>query len=129
MAAPKNGKRVLAIDDDRLARDVYRTLLEAAGFEVVSASEGNEGLNLFRKSKFDCVILDIFMPGMSGLDLIEELDPENSKVPIVAVSGASDHTGTNPLHLAITLGAARTLTKDFEHEDLVKAVKELTGVA
>ncbi|HEU4393969.1 MAG TPA: response regulator [Planctomycetota bacterium] len=126
--AKSNGKRVLAIDDDGLARDIYRSILEEQGFEVVAAADGRSGIDLFRKQKFDCVILDIYMPGMSGLDVIEELDPDTSKVPIIAVSGGSGK-GDPPLHLASTLGAVRSFRKDFEHADLVKAVQELTGIA
>ena len=84
-----NGKRVLTIDDDGLARDIYRSILEEQGFEVVGAADGKSGIELFRKQKFDCVIVDIYMPGMSGLDVIEELDPESTKVPVIAVSGGS----------------------------------------
>lgn len=127
MATQKNGKSVLAIDDDPMARDIYRSILEGAGFDFASAPDGKAGLALFRARKFDCVILDIYMPGLSGLDLIEELDPEKSKIPIIAVSGASGDKRTGPLHLATTLGAARTFSKDFEHEELVQAVRELTG--
>ena len=129
--APKkksNGKRVLAIDDDGLARDIYRSILEEQGFEVVGAADGKSGIELFRKQKFDCVIVDIYMPGMSGLDVLEELDPESTKVPVIAVSGGSGK-GDPPLHLASTLGAVRSFRKDFEHGELVKAVEELTGIA
>jgi len=130
MPEPKkrNGKRVLAIDDDGLARDIYRTILEETGFEVVGAADGKTGIELFRKQKFDCVILDIYMPGMSGLDVLEELDPESTKVPVIAISGGSGQ-GEPPLHLASTLGAVRSFRKDFDHGDLIRAVKELTGVA
>jgi FixJ family two-component response regulator len=67
------------------------------------------------------------MPGLSGLDVLETLDPESTKVPVIAISGGGGETGAHPLELAATLGAARSFLKDFEHADLVKAVKELTG--
>ena len=129
VAKTKNGKKVLVVDDDPLARDIYRNLLEADGFEVVDAPDGKSGLAAFRGTKFDCVILDIFMPGLSGLDVMEELDPDTNKVPIIAVSGAAEKTGSHPLELAGTLGAARSFDKGFGHEELMKAVRELTGVA
>jgi DNA-binding NtrC family response regulator len=123
----KNGKKVLAIDDDALARDIYRKILEDAGFEVSLAADGKSGIAAFKAGKFDCVILDIYMPGLSGLDVLETLDPESTKVPVIAISGGGGETGAHPLELAATLGAARSFLKDFEHADLVKAVKELTG--
>ncbi len=125
----KNGKKVLAIDDDPVARDIYKSILEDAGFSVEVAADGKAGLALFKTRKFDCVLLDIYMPGLSGLDVIEALDPEASKVPIIAISGGGGSTGAHPLLLASNLGAARSITKDFEHADLVKAVEELTGLA
>jgi CheY-like chemotaxis protein len=129
MPTKKNGKKVLAIDDDPLARDIYKSILEGAGFEVEVAVDGKSGLALYKARKFDCVIIDIFMPGLSGLDVIEALDPEASKVPVIAISGGGTATGAQPLLLASTLGAARSLTKDFEHADLIRTVKELTGLA
>jgi DNA-binding response OmpR family regulator len=128
MAQGKNGKRVLAIDDDGLALDIYRSILEEEGFEVVGARDGKSGIGLFRSQKFDCVILDIYMPGVSGLDVLEELDPETTRVPVIAISGSDKDSGSHSLHLASTLGAVRSFRKDFEHSELVKAVRELTGV-
>jgi DNA-binding response OmpR family regulator len=128
VAKTKNGKKVLVVDDDPLARDIYRNLLEADGFEVVDAPDGKSGLAAFRGARFDCVILDIYMPGLSGLDVMEELDPDTNTVPIIAVSGAGANTGSHPLELAGTLGAARSFDKGFGHEELMKAVRELTGV-
>lgn len=128
MAPAGNGKSVLVIDDDALAREIYRAILGEAGFEVVDAADGRAGLDLFRTRKFDCVILDIYMPGLTGLDVIDVLDPDTTKVPIIAVSGGGTQTGAHPLALAASLGAARTFGKDFEHEVLVRAVRELTGV-
>ena len=127
MPKGRNGKRILAIDDDGLALDIYRNLLEQEGYEVVGARDGTAGLELFRKGKFDCVILDIYMPGKSGLDVLEELDPETSRVPVIAISGSGKESGSNSLHLAATLGASRTLRKDFDHGEFLRAVQELTG--
>lgn len=128
MAAPKNGKSVLCIDDDPMARDIYRVLLEEAGFTVTLAPDGESGLAAFLKGRFDCVIVDIFMPGMSGLDVIEALEPEKKGVRILAISGGGNQSGAQPLRLAATLGAVRSMNKDFEHEDFVKAVRELSGL-
>jgi len=127
-AKKKNGKKVLAIDDDAMARDIYKEILEDAGFEVVTESDGKAGIARFKAGKFDCVILDVYMPGMSGLDVIEALDPDSMKVPIIVISGGGGGSGAHPLQLAATLGAVRSFGKDFAHADLIAAVKELTGV-
>jgi DNA-binding response OmpR family regulator len=123
----KTGKRILAIDDDPLARDIYEKILVDAGYDVVVAADGKAGVAAFKAGRFDCVILDIYMPGMSGLDVLEALDPDSTKVPVIAVSGGGGGSGAHPLELASTLGAARSFGKDFDHEEFLKAVKELTG--
>src|SRR5262245_36710870 len=103
MPEPRNGKTVLAIDDDPMARDIYRFILEGAGFAVVLAGDGKAGLEALRKTKVDALILDIFMPGMTGLDVIEALEKEKIEVPILAISGGGSQTGAQPLRLAATL--------------------------
>jgi DNA-binding response OmpR family regulator len=129
MAADKNGKIVLVIDDDPMARDLYRAILEADGFEVLDEGEGEKGLEVYKSTKVDCVILDIFMPGLSGLDLLEQLDPDTTGVPVIAVSGSGHAAGSSPLHLAETLGASKGFSKGFEHEELLGEVRKLTGLA
>ena len=126
MAAAKNGKSILVIDDDAMARDIYKAILEEAGFTVTLAQDGEAGLSACMRSRFDGVVVDIFMPGMSGIDVIKALQSEPRKTPILAVSGGQD--GSHPLQLATTLGAKKVLDKGFEHADFVAAVKELTGV-
>jgi CheY-like chemotaxis protein len=126
MDRQRNGKRVLVIDDDPLAREIYRTVLGSAGFEIVLAAEGEAGLARFREGGFHCVLLDIQMPGLSGLELLERIAPATSGVPVVAISATADPAEDGPLHRAEALGAARVFTKDFEHGDLVAAVRTLT---
>jgi len=120
-------KKVLVIDDDPLAREIYKAILTPSGFQVDGAGDGETGLEKFKAGNYDCVVVDIYMPGISGLDLIEQMDPETSGVPILAISGADTRGGGSALNLARTLGAAKVLPKSFEHQELIEAVMELTG--
>ncbi|MHC4820182.1 MAG: response regulator [Planctomycetota bacterium] len=120
-------KRILVVDDDSFARDLYRTLLEEAGYHVTEADDGDKGLAKFRAEKFDLVILDMYMPGMDGLDAIDEINPEESGVPVIAVSGSGADGGAGALRLAETLGATKTFDKSFEHDEFLAAVKEVLG--
>jgi DNA-binding response OmpR family regulator len=122
-------KRILVIDDDAMARSIFRSLLEEEGYGVSEAADGATGLRMFREGGWDLVVLDIFMPGLSGLDALQDMDPERSGVPVVVISGAGSATGADPLHLAMTLGASRSFSKDFEHGDFLAAVRELTAKA
>ena len=120
-------KRILLVDDDALARGYFRTLLLGEGYEVVEAADGREAVRLFKEAKVDCIVMDIFMPKMSGLDAILEMDPRSTGTPVIALSGGGGGTGADPLELARTLGASRTFSKPFEYAGFLAAVKELTG--
>lgn len=113
------------IDDDPLARDITRGLLEEAGYEVVDAQDGATGVKLFREQAFDLVVLDLFMPGLDGYETMQEMDPKATGVPLLVMSGRGLSTGAFPLHLAKTLGADETLSKSFEHEELLQKVRSL----
>ena len=81
-------KRVLIIDDDPDFSDVLRTILEKSGIEVQACAYGEEGLDLVRKNLPDLVILDVFMPGIHGLQALRQLrhDPQTARVPVIVVS-------------------------------------------
>jgi len=78
---------VLVIDDEAPVRAVIRSALHSADFEVMEASNGREGLALFRRRPPDLVIADIHMPELNGLDLIMELTREFLDVKVIAISG------------------------------------------
>jgi DNA-binding response OmpR family regulator len=120
-------KRVLIVDDDNLARGYFRTLLTDAGYEVVEALDGREAVRLYREKAVDLIVMDIFMPRMSGLDAILEIDPKAKGTPIIALSGGGAGTGSDPLELARSLGAARTFHKPFKYAEFLAAVEELVG--
>jgi len=118
-------KRVLLVDDDVMARGFFRTLLVDAGHEVVEAADGAEAVRLYRAGGIDLIVTDIYMPRMNGLDAIVEMDPKAQGVPVIALSGGRDGTGTDPLDLAESLGVARTFHKPFDYKKFLAAVAEL----
>ena len=118
--------RVLIIDDDVPTRDVLRQLLNREGYETVEACNGREGVQCSRAASIDVIILDMLLPGQTGLDVIRELRKVNPAVPIIAISGYG-HTGPlDFLRVAETCGAQRTFQKPFHLRDLLKAVHDLT---
>jgi CheY-like chemotaxis protein/signal transduction histidine kinase len=86
-AEPATG-HVLLIEDDDLERRRVAALLERAGYDLSLASSGDEGLNLLRDGRFDAVVLDLVMPGMSGLDVLRaaRADERLSSIPFVVLS-------------------------------------------
>jgi len=122
---------ILADDEPQLLA-FLRSSLAARWPELEILGEAPDGLaaiELFEARRPDVAFLDVRMPGLSGLDALEIMDPEHSGIPVIAVSGGGTSTGTDPLVLASTLGASRTFPKDFDYEDFVRAVDELAGVA
>ena len=79
-------KRILVIDDDFLTLDVLKRMLEIEGYEVVTALNGQEGIDIFHQSIIDLVITDLVMPVKDGLRTIMELRQEKPELPIIAIS-------------------------------------------
>lgn len=81
-------QRILIIEDDRLIKDAYVITLQNAGFEVEFAMTGEEGLEKMSSFLPDLLLLDIFLPKMSGFDVIDKLklDPILSKIPVIVLT-------------------------------------------
>ena len=117
---------ILVIDDEPLMTQLYQEILEQAGHEVLLASNGHEGLQLFRQRLVDLVITDVFMPVQDGLEVIMTLHGEKPNIPIIAITG---NGGSPFLTVAKQLGAQHTLAKPFTATDLIQAVQQLQGDA
>lgn len=118
-------KRILIIDDDTQFRQMLRQTLERAGYEVVEAADGNEGIKLFREAPTDLVITDIIMPGKEGIETIIELQREFPDVKIIAISGGGRIEAEEYLGFAKKLKVAGTFEKLFDREELLEAIEEL----
>jgi len=118
---------ILIIDDDNKVRGMLRQTLERAGYDVLDAPDGKEGINLYRKDPVDLVITDLIMPEKEGIETIIELKRDFPDVKIVAISGGGQIDSEEYLHMAEKLGAQRTFTKPFELKELLEAVRELIG--
>lgn len=116
---------ILIIDDDLKIREVLRQILEHAGYEVMEAPDGKEGIRLYRERQAELVITDIIMPKKEGLETITDLRIEFPEVKIIAISGGGLIGPETYLELAEVFGANRLLTKPFGHEELLEAVQDL----
>jgi len=112
----KKPEAILVIDDEEVMRDVLSSLLGQAGYEVVLAQDGPAGLALARQQDFDAVVLDLMLPEMSGLDVLEELkrlDPD--LVVLMITAYASLETAIT----AMRRGAFDYVAKPFKHEEVL----------
>ena len=119
--------RVLVIDDDPLVRATLRAILDSAGFEVVLASDGLDGVAEFKRRRADLVITDIVMPDMEGIETIRNIRELEPTVPILAISGGGRGVSIDYLRMAERLGATASLQKPFEADELIAAVDRCFG--
>ncbi len=108
-------KKILVIDDEPEIVKLVRAYLERAGFAVVSASEGQEALAVFRHERPNLVILDLNLPGMDGLDVCRALR-RNSDVPIIMLTARIEETDRL---IGLELGADDYVVKPFSPREIV----------
>jgi CheY-like chemotaxis protein len=124
---------ILIIDDDQAVRSATEIALAASGFDVVAVADGKSGLAEIAKQQFDVVIIDLFMPGMDGLESTKAIRKLSPRLPIIIVSGFM-FGGKCPemphfQELAEEAGAISTLYKPFRPKELLQAVQKALGVA
>jgi DNA-binding response OmpR family regulator len=120
-------KKILIIEDDQIVANVYRNKLTVEGYRAETAADGETGLKLLRTFKPQIVILDLMLPGISGVDVIKEIrkDIEFSKVPTVVFSNTYL---TNLIQEAWRAGANKCLSKSScTPKDIIDIVRGLIG--
>ena len=119
---------ILIVDDDTAVQITIRLILERAGHQVTVAGDGRKGLALFEAGEFDLLFLDIFMPGMDGLETMRHIRALRPAVPIIVISGRSltpeAHAEPDFLKMATKLGAVASLQKPFRPAALLAAVDD-----
>jgi len=121
----KDMARILIIDDDAQVLVTLRQLLKREGYEVVEASDGNEGIRLYRENPTDVIITDLLMPEKEGLETIMDLRKAFPDVKIIAMSGGRQFSPEDYLNMAKNLGAKYAFAKPIEKQKLLNAVQEL----
>jgi DNA-binding response OmpR family regulator len=112
---------VLVVEDDQTVRDVVRRYLEHAGMSVVEAADGRTGLALAHSGTPDLVVLDLMLPGMSGLDLCRELR-RSSTVPVVMLTALGEEADRVA---GLELGADDYIVKPFSPRELTLRVTRI----
>jgi FixJ family two-component response regulator len=110
---------VFVVDDDAAVRDAIRDLLESVGLRVESFASGREFLAASKTDTPSCLILDVRLPGQSGLDFQQELTAANINIPIVFITGHGDIPMTVQ---AMKAGAVDFLPKPFRDQELLDAI-------
>lgn len=124
MASPPEAKLVAIVDDDEFMRSALQGLLKAAGLPVQTFASAEEFLKSGQEQQTGCLIADIRMPGMSGLELQAKLNAEHCRIPTIFITA---HGDTNLRMQALRAGATEFLTKPFDDEILLQNVRAALG--
>ncbi len=119
-------KTILAVDDFASMRQMIKLTLRNAGYDVIEAGDGQEGLSRARSSTIHMILTDLNMPIMDGLTFIRELrkSPGFTGIPIVFVTTESDAEKKSQAKAA---GATAWITKPFQPDQLVTVAKKVLG--
>jgi DNA-binding NtrC family response regulator len=113
--------RILFIDDDRAGREVALFNLRKAGYEVTAASDGTEGLSAFAPEKFDLVVTDVKMPGISGIEVLRGIRAQAPDVPVLVITAFGNvETAVE----AMKEGAYDFIGKPFHRDQLLLSVEK-----
>jgi CheY-like chemotaxis protein len=115
---------VLVVDDNRVIRQLIRVNLELEGFEVVTAADGAECLDVVHRVCPDLITLDVVMPRLDGLRTAARLraDPRTSRLPLAIISACTQYE----VDSGLAAGVDAFLAKPFEPAELVRLVRQLT---
>jgi CheY-like chemotaxis protein len=117
--------KILIVEDDPLMSRMYQKIFAFEGYEVEAAADGAEGIEKIRASKPSLVLLDIMMPEMNGLQVLDKLkaDPETQKIPVIMLTNLA---GQQDAENALAKGAVKYIIKsEYEPKQVADMVKEI----
>ncbi len=119
-------KRILVVDDEVAIVRMLKDRLESAGFEVLTAYDGVQAIEVARQERPDLIIMDVTMPRMDGLTAAKQLrsDPTTAHIPIVMLTARGQESDE---HAGYAAGAVRYFTKPFSPRQLVQELRSLLG--
>lgn len=120
-------KKILLVEDEEIISDLLQRKLEKEGYEVLVASDGEEGLKSIRETEPDLILLDIIMPKIGGFEVMEEMnkDPKLKKIPVIIISNSGQPV---ELERAVELGAKDWLIKtEFDPQEVIEKVIKQIG--
>ncbi len=115
-------KKILIVEDEQHQRELYAMELQEEGYEVDQAANGKEAVDKVKINKYDCVILDIRMPAMDGIEALGKILSRDKKVPIIIYTAYSNYKSN-----FMTWTADAYITKSSNLKELKDKIKELVS--
>ena len=113
--------KILVVDDSLLSRNMAADVIQAAGYDVITANNGQKALDMFDDHQPDCVVTDLLMPVMSGQELIERLRDKSKEIPVFVVSSDIQESSKSQCE---ALGISGFLNKPVLGRELVACLNE-----
>jgi DNA-binding NtrC family response regulator len=117
-------KTILVVDDEKPQREIYEAILSEAGYDVTTASSGEAALKFVADHKFDLVLTDLKLTGMSGIELLQQLMAHDASVSVILITG---HGTIESAKEALRSGAFDYLEKPVDRDTLLEAVSRALG--
>ena len=118
-----NSRRVAVVDDEESVRKALSRVIRSAGFEVETFASGTEYLNSLQIKKPDCLVIDLHMPVLNGIDVLNKMSDQNIKIPAIVITG---YDGVGMTQRVLTAGAITCLHKPVDDELLISALESCT---
>jgi DNA-binding response OmpR family regulator len=121
-------KNILIIEDDSILQKALQEFLAGEGFEISSALDGEEGINMSKTKKPDLILLDIILPKKDGYEVLKEVksDPNTKNIPVVLLTNLGS---LNDVEKALDMGATTYLIKaDYKLEEVAKKIREILNI-
>jgi len=113
--------RVLIIDDEEVLRDVLEAVLRREGFDILLAATGEEGLSMMDTEEIDLVVLDMMLPGITGIETLRSIKETNPALPVIIITAYSSIDGAI---VAMKQGAFHYIPKPFKNEEVILTVNK-----
>ena len=118
--------KIIVVDDKEKARSIYKGFLEKKGFDVEVCANGEEALAKVKTFNPHCILLDLKMPGMSGLEFLKTLRKEANKTKVIILTGVTDIKITEECHkLGISDFIKKPIEFDYLNYAILEAVKQV----
>ncbi len=118
-------KKILFIEDEATLQKTFGDILKQAGYEIISATDGETGLRLANTKKPDLILLDLILPAMDGFEILEKLkkDPETKGIPVIVLTNLER---MEDVERAIKVGATTYLVKtQYKIEEVIEKIKKI----